>query len=42
MKMIYWDNLTKLVDNNNPFCSFFAYDENNKFYVEPIFFSKLE
>ena len=42
MKMIYWNNLTKLADNNNPFCSFFAYDENNQFYVEPIFYSKLE
>ncbi len=42
MKMIYWPNLKQEIDSNNPFASIFVYENGDKFYVEPIFYSKLE
>ncbi len=42
MKMIYWPNLKQEKDLNNPFATLFKYENGDSFYVEPIFYSKLE
>ena len=36
-----WDNLEKVVDKNNPYTLCFKYDDENIFYVEPVFLLKL-
>ena len=36
-----WDNLEKVVDKNNPYTLCFKYDDENIFYIEPVFLLKL-
>lgn len=37
-----WKNLKKLIDENNPFSTLYAYEDGSKFYIEPVFYTQLE
>jgi len=41
-KIIEWKDLSKEKDEKNPFTDKFAYDTGDIFYVEPVFYLKLQ
>lgn len=41
-KYIEWEDLKSEIDPNNPYSTKFVYDDGDIFYVEPVFYLKLQ
>jgi len=42
MKYEEWSNLKEKEDKENPFCTLYEYQNGDYFYIEPIFYTKLQ